>query len=101
MSGRHPRVLAELAAIHTRRGELDAVRDILAELVDRASKSFVEHTVFASVHACLGEMVEARRLAALGIEQHEMRWEFSQSPAWAPFRADAEGVAMLKTYGFA
>src|SRR5687768_753447 len=59
MSGRHPRVLAELAAIHARRGELDAVRGILAELEDRASKSYVEQTVLGSVRACLGEMTEA------------------------------------------
>jgi len=44
---------------------------------------------------------EARRLLALGIEQHEMWWQFSSSPAWAAFRADAEGKAMLARYGFA
>src|SRR4051812_19119484 len=101
MSGRHPRILSELAAIHARRGELDMVRGILAELTDRASKSFVEHTVLGAVHACLGEMPEARRCTALGIEQHEMWWQFSNSPAWAPFRADAEGAAMLRKHGFA
>jgi tetratricopeptide (TPR) repeat protein len=101
MSGRHPRILAELASIHARRGELDAVRGILAELEDRASKSYVEHTVLGCVRACLGEMADARRLVALGIEQHEIWWQFAKSPAWAPFRADAEGAAMLGKYGFA
>ena len=101
MSGRHPRILAELAAIHGRRGERDVLDGILAELNERAAKSFVEHTVLASVHACLGEMPEARRLLALGIEQHEMWWQFSSSPAWAAFRADAAGKAMLARYGFA
>ena len=101
MSGRHPRILSELAAIHARRGERDVVRGILAELEDRASKSFVEHTVLGSVRACLGEMEEARRLVALGIEQHEIWWQFAKAPAWAPFRADAEGKAMLRKQGFA
>ena len=101
MSGRHPRILSQLAAIHAHRGERDAVRGILAELNERASKSFVEHSVLGAVHACLGEMAAARRLVALGIEQHEMWWQFSNSPAWAPFRADAEGAAMLRKYGFA
>ena len=101
LSGRHPRILSELAAIHARRGERDAVRGILGELKERASKGFVEHSVLGAVHACLGEMPEARRLVALGIEQHEMWWQFSNSAAWAPFRADAEGTAMLRTYGFA
>jgi serine/threonine protein kinase len=27
--------------------------------------------------------------------------QFAKSAAWAPFRADAEGVAMLRSYGFA
>jgi serine/threonine-protein kinase len=101
MSGRHPRILAELASIHARCGELDAVRGILAELEDRASKSYVEHSVLGCVHACLGEIEEARRHVALGIEQHEIWWHFAKSPAWAPFRADAEGAAMLAKYGFA
>jgi hypothetical protein len=38
---------------------------------------------------------------ALGIEQHEIWWQFAKSPAWAPFHADAEGRTMLGTYGFA
>ena len=101
MSGRHPRMLSELAAIHARRCERDTVRGILAELEDRATKGFVEQSVLGSVHACLGEMTEARRLVALGIEQHEVWWQFAKSPGWAPFRADAEGATMLGKYGFA
>jgi len=101
MSGRHPRILSELASIHARRGERDVVRGILAELKERATASFVEHAVLGAVHACLGEMTEARRLVALGIEQHEMWWQFSMSPAWTPFKTDAEGLAMLRKQGFA
>jgi hypothetical protein len=101
MSGRSPRVLAELASIHARSGDRDAVRAILAELEQRATTSFVEQSVLGSVHACLGEMAEARRLVGLGIEQHEIWWQFAKSAAWAPFRADAEGAAMLGKHGFA
>jgi hypothetical protein len=79
-----------VASIHARRGERDAVRAILTELEERAATSFVEQSVLGSVHACLGEMAEARRLVALGIEQHEIWWQFAKSAAWAPFRADAE-----------
>jgi serine/threonine-protein kinase len=101
MSGRHPRVLSELAAIHARRGDPDVVREILTELTERATTGFVEHTVLGAVYACLGEMPEARRQTALGIEQHEMWWQFANAPAWVPFRADAEGTAMLRRHGFA
>ena len=100
MSGRHPPVLAELASIHARRGERDAVCGILSELEERATKSFVEHSVLGSVHACLGE-TGRRDGSSLGIEQHEVWWQFAISPAWAPFRADAEGAATLRRYGFA
>ena len=48
-----------------------------------------------------GEMAEARRLVALGIEQHEVWRQFAKSPAWAAFRDDAQGTAMLGRYGFA
>jgi serine/threonine-protein kinase len=101
MSGRHPRILSELASIHSRHGELELVRGILAELLDRASKGYVEQTVLGTVHACLGEMAEARRLVALGIEQHEIWWQFAKAPSWGPFRADAEGLTMLRSHGFA
>ena len=101
MSGRSPRVLSELAAIHWRRGEPDLVRGILIELTERATTGFVEQSVLGAVHACLGEMAEARRLVALGIEQHEMWWQFSNAPAWTAFRMDAEGLAMFRKTGFA
>lgn len=70
-------------------------------MTQRATKSFVEQSALGGVHACLGEMAEARRLVALGIVQHEMWWQFAKAAAWAPFLADAEGAAMLRTYGFA
>jgi serine/threonine-protein kinase len=101
ISGRNVRVLAELAAIHARRGDADAARRILAELEVRATKEFVELTVLGSVHACLGELAEARRLVALGIERHEIWYSFAKSAAWTPFRADGEGRAMLARLGFA
>jgi hypothetical protein len=46
-------------------------------------------------------MDEARRLVALGIEQHEIWWQFAKAPAWAPFRADPQAAAMLQKQGFA
>jgi serine/threonine-protein kinase len=101
MSGRNPRILAELAAIHARRKEWDAAERILAELEERASTGFIELSLLGSVHASLGRMETARALVARGIEAREVWWSFSASPAWAAFLADDEGRAMLRAVGFA
>jgi hypothetical protein len=100
MSGRHPRILAEVAAIHARRGETHAALEILEELRGRAVTGFVEHSVLGTVAASSGLMVEARMLVARGIAEHEAFWQFARSPAWAPFRADPQGAAMLHAHGF-
>jgi len=101
MSGRSPRILAEMAAIHWRRGEENAVRTIVEELNSRATTGYVEWSVRGSAAAALGSIAEARTLVARGIAEHEVWWQFAKSPAWAPFRADPEGAAMLHAIGFA
>ena len=101
MSGRNPRILAEVAAMHARRREWDAAGRILAELRERAATGYIELSLLGSVHAALGHMDDARALVSRGIEEHEPWWQFSASPAWAAFRADAEGAAMLRRQGFA
>jgi Flp pilus assembly protein TadD len=100
MSGRSPRVLAEIAAIHARRGEREPAKRILDELQQRATTGFVELSVLGAVHAALGEMDEARALVARGIAEHEPGWQFAKSPAWAAFRADPKGLAMLREHDF-
>jgi serine/threonine-protein kinase len=100
MSGRNPRVLAEMAAIHARRGEHEPAKRILAELQQRAKTGFVELAVIGAVHAALGDMNEARALVARGIAEHEAGWQFVKSPAWQQFRGDREGLAMLREHDF-
>ena len=53
MSGRNPRVLAELAAIFARRGDSGAVRDILEELRPR-EHGFIEPSLLGCVTAAAG-----------------------------------------------
>jgi hypothetical protein len=45
-------------------------------------------------------MPEARALVARSIDERETYWQFSKSPAWAPFLADADGHAMLHAVGY-
>jgi hypothetical protein len=56
--------------------------------------------VLGAVCASAGLLAEARALVARGIAEHEVFWQFAKSPAWAPFRADAEGAAMLHALAF-
>src|SRR5262245_24483363 len=100
MSGRNPRILAEMAAIPSRRGEQIAVESILGELRSRASTGFIESSVLGTVYASHGDMPKARELVARGIGEHETCFQFAKSPAWAPFRADPEGAAMLGAIGY-
>ena len=100
MSGRNPRILAEMAAIHARRGERTAVESILDELRGRAISGFIESTVLGPVYASHGDMPKARELVARGISEHENYFQFAKSPAWAPFLSDPEGAAMLRAIGY-
>lgn len=100
MSGRSPRILAEIAAIHSRRGETREALEILEELQARSGSEFVEHSVLGAVSASAGLLAEARALVARGIAEHEVFWQFAKSPAWTPFRADSEGAAMLHALAF-
>jgi tetratricopeptide (TPR) repeat protein len=99
MSGRNPRLLAEMAAIHARREEPGAVQAILDELRARAENGYVESSVLGCVSAAAGEVAQARALVAHGIAEHEVSWQFSKSPAWAPFKSDPQGAAMLRGLG--
>ncbi|AHG93294.1 protein kinase (plasmid) [Gemmatirosa kalamazoonensis] len=100
MSGRNPRVLAEMAAIHARHEDAGAVRAILDELRTRAAGAYVESSVLGCVFAAAGELAEARALVARGIAEHDTGWQFSKSPAWAPFKSDPAGAAMLRALGY-
>ena len=77
MSGRNPRVLAEIAAIHARRGNMAGARDVLDELRTRAAGGFVEQSVLAAVAASVGLTAEARALLARGIAEQECYWQFT------------------------
>jgi len=100
MSGRNPRILTEMAAIHSRQGDAAAAEAILDELHRRASTEFIEYSALGAVAASAGHRAESRSLIATGISEREAYWQFNKSPAWAPFLADPEGVAMLRATGF-
>jgi serine/threonine-protein kinase len=100
MSGRNPRLLAEMAAIHARREASGAVRAILDELRARAAGGYVEPSILGCVCAAAGAFDEARALVARGVAEHDAGWQFSKSPAWAPFKSDPGGAAMLRALGY-
>jgi hypothetical protein len=72
------------------------VRAILDELRARAAGGYVEPSVLGCGCAAAGEFHEARVLVARGVAEHDVGWQFSKSPAWAPFKSDPGGAAMLR-----
>ncbi len=99
MSGRNPRVLAEVAAIHAKRQNVAGARAVLDELRERATGEFVERSTLAAVAASVGLASEARALLARGIADQETYWQFT-TPALAPLLADPESAAMLRAVHF-
>jgi hypothetical protein len=89
-----------MAALHARRGETGAVQEILDELTQRSTTGYVEHSVLGCVVAAAGRHAEARALVSRGMAEHEPYVEFSQAPAWGPFRADPEGQTLLEAAGY-
>jgi serine/threonine protein kinase/tetratricopeptide (TPR) repeat protein len=98
ISGRHPRVLAELAAIATARGEAGA-ESIHHELRERAATSYIGLAEQAVVAASAGRIDEARRLLAGAIDDRDPFLRFWKFPAWRHVIADAQCDAMLRASG--
>jgi eukaryotic-like serine/threonine-protein kinase len=99
MSGRHPRVLAEIAAIHAKRGNTAGARAVLDELRERAAAGFVEQSALAAVAASVGLASEARALLARSIADRETYWQFT-TPAFATLLTDPGSAAMLRAVHF-
>ncbi len=96
MSGRSPRILIEMAAVHAARGDRSAADVIYEELRTRAQSSYIGHAELAAAAASAGRLDEARRLVAQAIELRDTGLTFWKLPSWAPLRADAESMALLR-----
>ena len=96
MSGRSPRILIEMAAVHAARGDRSAADLIYQELRTRAQASYIGHAELAAAAASAGRLDEARRLVAQAIELRDTGLTFWKLPSWAPLRADAASMALLR-----
>jgi len=96
MSGRNPRVLAEVAAVHAARGEGAAAEAVFQETHGRAQTSYIGWSEQGAIAASAGRLEEARALVRQGVEAREPFVLWSKLPSWAPFRADREGREILR-----
>lgn len=71
MSGRGSRILAEVAASHSRLGDRAAAEQIFQEISARAQTSYVGWAEQGAIAASAGRLDEARRLVRLGIEARD------------------------------
>jgi serine/threonine-protein kinase len=99
MSGRSPRILTELAAICAARGDQAGAQAIYGELRTRAATSFIGSAEQASAAAAAGHLEAARALVARAIDMRDTYLVFWKLPAWAPFRRDPEGMALIRQAG--
>jgi tetratricopeptide (TPR) repeat protein len=99
MSGRHPRILTELAAICSERGDQPGAQAIYDELRTRATTSFIGSAEQAAAAAAAGHIDEARAFAVRAIEARDTYLAFWKLPAWAPFRRDPASMALLRQAG--
>lgn len=99
MSGRNPRILAEVAACHWRLGNQEAAEQVFQEITLRAQISYVGWSEQAAIAAAAGRLDEARELVRRGIEARDAFLAFETCPAWGPLRADADGRRMLESVG--
>jgi TolB-like protein len=96
MSGRHPQILSNLCAIHSSRGNHDAIEPIVAELATRAETAFVGSAARATVAAAAGRLDEARELLAIALAEHDPYVAFFKMYGWRPIWKDDRCAAMLK-----
>ena len=99
MSRRGPRILAEVAAAHSRLGNRDAAEQVFNEITQRARTMYVGWSEQGAIAASAGRLEEARALVARGIEARDSYLAFETCPAWSPFRADEEGRKLLDAAG--
>ncbi len=99
MSRRGSRILAEVAASHSRLGNRDAAEHIFREITERARTTYVGWSEQGAIAASAGRLDEARALVARGIEARESYLAFPTCPAWGPLRADEEGRKLLDAAG--
>jgi TolB-like protein len=97
ISGRNPRILTEIAAVHAARGNREDAETIYQELRNRAASAYVGFSEQGAAAASAGRLEEARALVRQGIDGHEPFLAFWKLPSWGPYRADAQGMALLRT----
>lgn len=99
MSGRSPRILAEVAAAHARLGNRAAAEQIFQEVTERARTTYVGSSEQAAIAASAGRLELARDLIKRGIEARESFVVFESSPAWTPLREDDEARELFDAAG--
>jgi TolB-like protein/Tfp pilus assembly protein PilF len=99
MSGRHPRILTEVAQIHAACGRVDGAEAVYRELRGRAETTYVPWCEQGVAAASAGHVDESRDLMAKALAARDRYISFWQLPAWSRFREDADSLAMIRSIG--
>jgi tetratricopeptide (TPR) repeat protein len=96
MSGRHPMILATIAAIYSDRDEQQKAEAIRAELAERATSTFIGSGARACVAASAGHWPEARTFARIAADEHDPFVAFWKLRAWRPVWKDEQCAAIIR-----
>jgi eukaryotic-like serine/threonine-protein kinase len=99
MSGRNPRILAEVAAIHAARGDGAAADAVFQEVRGRGRTGYIGWAEQGAIAASAGRLEEARALVQRAVEAREVFLVFWKLPSWKPLREDPEGRRILGSTG--
>jgi len=99
MSGRNPRILAEVAAVHAARGDSAAAEAVYQEVRGRARTGYIGWAEQGAIAASAGRLEEARALVRQAIEAREVFLVFWKLPSWRPLKGDPEGLRILRSTG--
>ncbi len=99
MSGRNPRILAEVAAVHAARGDTPAADAVFQEVLGRARSGYIGFAEQGAIAASAGRLEEARLLVQRAVDAHEVFLVFWKLPAWTAVRNDPEGERILSSTG--
>ena len=96
MSGRHPMILATIAAIYSDRDEQQKAEAIRAELAERATSTFIGSGARACVAASAGHWLEARDFTRIAADEHDPFMAFWKLRAWRLVWKDEQCAAIIR-----
>jgi len=97
LSGRSPWLLSTLGSLYGRLGKTSEAREVLAELIDRSKREYVQAFYFAYLYLALGELDEALGWLEKSYEARDL-YLIVPTMTWDPFFEDDMKEPRLRAF---